>query len=74
MDGHQIVGGPTIFLVEIQQFTGKLMYDMYPDAWTVAADRQHQVPADHPRRRARKEHSVVPVILRLRAHKVAAAG
>jgi hypothetical protein len=49
----------------------KLMYDMYPDAWTVAADRQHQVPADHPRRRARKEHSVVPVILQVRAHKAA---
>jgi hypothetical protein len=50
------------------------MYDMYPDAWTVAADRQHQVPADHPRRRARKEHSVVPVILQVRAHKAADSG
>jgi hypothetical protein len=49
------------------------MYDMYPDAWTVAADRQHKVPSDHPRRRARKEHSVVPVILQVRAHKAAAA-
>jgi hypothetical protein len=48
------------------------MYDMYPDAWTIAADRQSQVPADHPRRRARKEHSVVPVILQVRAHKAAA--
>jgi hypothetical protein len=46
------------------------MYDMYPDAWTVVADRRHQVHADHPRRRARKEHSVVPAILQARAHKV----
>jgi hypothetical protein len=45
------------------------MYDMYPDAWTVTADRQHQVLADQPRRRARKEHSVVPAILQARAHK-----
>ena len=45
------------------------MYDMYPDAWTVVADRQHQVHADQPRRRARKEHSVVPAILQARAHK-----
>lgn len=50
------------------------MYDMYPDAWTVAADRQHQVPADQPRRRARKEHSVVPVILQVRALKAAETG
>jgi hypothetical protein len=50
-----------------------LMYDMYPDAWTIAADRQHQVPADQPRRRARKEHSVVPAILKARIHKVADA-
>jgi hypothetical protein len=46
------------------------MYDMYPDAWTIGADRQHQVPADHPRRRARKEHSVVPAILKARTLKV----
>jgi hypothetical protein len=45
------------------------MYDMYPDAWTVAADRQHRVLADHPRRRARKQHSVVPAILQARAQK-----
>jgi hypothetical protein len=49
------------------------MYDMYPDAWTVTADRQHQVPADQPRRRARKEHSVVPAILQARTRKVAKA-
>lgn len=67
--GQQIVGRPTIFLVLIQLLIGKLMYDMYPDAWTVVADRQHQVHADQPRRRARKEHSVVPAILQARAHK-----
>ncbi|MFL6043959.1 MAG: hypothetical protein ACJ72M_02450 [Propionibacteriaceae bacterium] len=50
------------------------MYDMYPDAWTVAADdRQNQVLADHPRRRARKQHSVVPAILQAREHKPSAA-
>ena len=46
------------------------MYEMYPDAWTVAADRQRQVHADRPRRRARKEHSVVPAILKARTHKL----
>jgi hypothetical protein len=51
--------------------SGHRMYEMYPDAWTVAADRQHQVHADQPRRRARKEHSVVPAILQARAHKAA---
>jgi hypothetical protein len=49
------------------------MYDMYPDAWTVAADRQPQVLADQPRRRARKQHSVVPAILQARARKISAA-
>lgn len=48
------------------------MYDMYPDAWTVVADRRHQVRADQPRRRARKEHSVVPAILQARARKASA--
>ena len=57
------------FLIEFQLPTGKIMYDMYPDAWTIAADRSHQVLADQPRRRARKEHSVVPAILQARAHK-----
>jgi hypothetical protein len=74
IDGHQIVGGPTIFLLNSSDSREKLMYDMYPDAWTVAADRQHQVPTDQPRRRARKEHSVVPVILQVRAHKAAETG
>ena len=45
------------------------MYDMYPDAWTLVADRQHQVLADQPRRRARKQHSVVPAILQARTQK-----
>lgn len=49
------------------------MYDMYPDAWTVDADRRHQVHADQPRRRPRKEHSVVPAILQARAHKAGTA-
>jgi len=49
------------------------MYDMYPEAWTVAADRSHHVHADHPRRRARKEHSVVPAILQARAHQTGRA-
>ena len=49
------------------------MYDMYPDAWTVDADRRHQVRADQPRRRPRKEHSVVPAILQARAHKAGTA-
>ena len=49
------------------------MYDMYPDAWTIAADCRHQVTTDQPRRRARKEHSVVPAILKARTRKVAEA-
>jgi hypothetical protein len=61
------------FLVWFQLHTGNVMYDMYPDAWTVASDRQHQVPADQPRRRVRKEHSVVPAILQARSRKANAA-
>jgi hypothetical protein len=38
------------------------MYEMYPDTWQVAADR-HPDAAGKPRRRARKEHSVVPAVL-----------
>ena len=49
------------------------MYDMYPDVWTIGTDRQHQVPAAQPRRRARKEHSVVPAILKARTPKIANA-
>ena len=74
IDGHQIVGCPTIFLSKSSDSREKLMYDMYPDAWTVAADRQHQVPAAQPRRRARKEHSVVPVILQVRTLKAVGTG
>ena len=39
------------------------MYEMYPEVWTVAEDRGPQTPGLRPRRRARKEHSVVPAIL-----------
>jgi hypothetical protein len=39
-----------------------IMYEMYPDAWTVFDDR-HQATGHQPRRRARKEHSVVPAVL-----------
>ena len=35
------------------------MYEMYPDSWLVDADRA----AEQPRRRARKEHTVVPAVL-----------
>lgn len=40
------------------------MYEMYPDAWTEEqATRQQRNSADQPRRRSRKQHSVVPVAL-----------
>jgi hypothetical protein len=39
------------------------MYEMYPDVWAVASDRQPASTGPRPRRRARKEHSVVPAIL-----------
>ena len=38
------------------------MYEMYPDTWHVAEDGHHD-SAGKPRRRARKEHPVVPVVL-----------
>jgi len=38
------------------------MYEMYPDTWHVAEDGQHDL-AGRPRRRARKEHPVVPAVL-----------
>jgi len=38
------------------------MYEMYPDTWHVAEDGHHDT-AGRPRRRARKEHPVVPVII-----------
>jgi hypothetical protein len=40
-----------------------IMYEMYPDAWTVVEDRQQQATGGRPRRRARKEHSVVPAVI-----------
>ena len=40
------------------------MYEMYPDAWPIAIDQRQQTgPGDKPRRRARKEHSVIPPVL-----------
>ena len=39
------------------------MYEMYPEVWMVPEDRRPQTPGLRPRRRARKEHSVVPAIL-----------
>jgi hypothetical protein len=50
------------------------MYEMYPDVWTVADDRQPPGPGPRPRRRARKEHSVVPAILVQAGAKAAEAG
>ena len=50
------------------------MYEMYPDAWTVVERPSAAGAGDRPRRRARKEHSVVPVILPARAHKAADLG
>lgn len=38
------------------------MYEMYPDTWHVAEDGHHDT-AGKPRRRARKDHPVVPVVL-----------
>ena len=49
------------------------MYEMYPDAWAVI-DRQPPSPGPRPRRRARKEHSVLPAILRQAGPKAAEAG
>ena len=71
--GQEIVGRPTIFSFSSSYSQENVMYDMYPDAWTVSAARQHQVLADQPRRRVRKQHSVVPAILQARAHKADAA-
>jgi hypothetical protein len=47
------------------------MYEMYPDVWTVTDDRRPPSLGPRPRRRARKEHSVVPAIL---VHASAKAG
>ena len=38
------------------------MYEMYPDTWHVADDGHHDTTGK-PRRRARKEHPVVPAVL-----------
>jgi hypothetical protein len=46
------------------------MYEMYPDIWAVSNDRPS---AGRPRRRVRKQHSVVPAILIAQAQKIAPA-
>lgn len=38
------------------------MYEMYPETWHVTDERHHD-GTEKPRRRARKEHSVVPIVL-----------
>jgi hypothetical protein len=50
------------------------MYEMYPDVWTVAPDREPPSSGPRPRRRARKVHSVVPAILVHASAKAAEAG
>jgi len=37
------------------------MYEMYPEVWAVADAQQR--PAEQPRRRPRKEHSVLPALI-----------
>jgi hypothetical protein len=40
------------------------MYDMYPDTWTFTDVHRPSVAAvDVPRRRVRKEHSVLPAVV-----------
>jgi hypothetical protein len=40
------------------------MYEMYPDAWPIEVDQRPQTDAGaKPRRRVRKEHSVIPPVL-----------
>jgi hypothetical protein len=40
------------------------MYEMYPEAWTMS-EAQRLPETVEPRRRARKEHCVVPPVLRV---------
>ncbi len=48
------------------------MYEMYPDAWTDdRAVREQRDASDQPRRRARKEHSVISVELAERSSSAA---
>jgi hypothetical protein len=40
------------------------MYEMYPEAWPTTVDQRQQTGSgDRPRRRVRKEHSVMPPVL-----------
>jgi hypothetical protein len=63
MVGRTIVGRPSIYFSATDECQDMTMYEMYPDAWTVVEDRQQQATGDRPRRRARKEHSVVPAVI-----------
>gem|GEM_PF-1686582 len=67
--GSQIVGCPSILVVCLFQ-SELIMYEMYPDIWAVSNDPPS---AGRPRRRLRKQHSVVPAILVAQAQKVAPA-
>ena len=41
-----------------------IMYEMYPAAWPTDVDQRPQTgTGDKPRRRVRKEHSVIPPVL-----------
>lgn len=39
------------------------MYEMYPDTWAAADKPQAPATTAKPRRRARKQHSVLPAVL-----------
>jgi hypothetical protein len=39
------------------------MYEMYPETWTDSHQNRASHAAGRPRRRARKEHSVVPAVI-----------
>ena len=61
--GRPIVGCPSIVATEqVPTSAGHGMYEMYPDTWHVADDGHHDT-AGKPRRRARKDHPVVPVVV-----------
>ena len=49
------------------------MYEMYPDAWALNESRQQSAPDAKPRRRARKEHSVLPPVIAHQLQKTANA-
>jgi hypothetical protein len=49
------------------------MYEMYPDAWALAEARQQARSDAKPRRRPRKEHSVLPPVIAHQLSKIANA-